>query len=129
MANFYDRLGDILKDRLDSDEDPFDAWDPQGGKTRTAGGFRERKPPPKKDDGDGRVPVPQELIPDFLALGLQPGVSLAACKAAWKRLLHRHHPDRHAGDPKGLEAATAASIKLTESWRRISRWFQTGSTD
>jgi DnaJ-domain-containing protein 1 len=123
----YDRLGDILRDRLDSDEDPFDAWEPGEGKPRRAGNATERTPPPVKAKHPERIQVPTELVPDFRILGLLPGVSPEECKAAWKRLMKAHHPDRHVQDPLETERATRASVTITDAYRRITRWYTTGS--
>ncbi len=128
-GNFYDRLGDLLKDGLESDEDPFVAWDSHGGKTRSAGGMKERRPPPRPKPEEDTVRVPDELLEDYFALGLRPGVSAEAAKAAWKRLLKLHHPDRFANRPDKAEEATKRSIRITDSYRRIVRWFETGKLD
>ncbi len=124
MDGLYDRLGDILRDRLDSDEDPFDAWEPNAGKARAAGNARERVSP--KAAGPARVAIPDELMEDYRVLGLMPGVSSQECKEAWKRLLKRYHPDRHSGDDEAEKRNTAVSVRLTASYRRIAHWFSTG---
>lgn len=129
MPNFYDKLGDLLKDRLESDADPFDTWEPRAGKRRSAGNEQERMAPPRSAPDPRRVRVPDELLGDFMALGLQPGVSADTCKAAWKRLLKRNHPDRFANEPERAQEATKRVVKLTDSWRRIERWFETGKAD
>lgn len=127
--DFYDRLGDLLKDRLNSDEDPFEAWNPHEGKTRSAGGRRTRTAPQKPKSAEERIPVPQELIEDFLTLGQLSGVSAETCKAAWKRLIKLNHPDRFAGKTEESIKATAKSIRITEAYRRIARWFETGKLE
>ncbi len=126
MGGFYDRLGDILRDRLDSDADPFETWEPNEGKPRSAGDRRERTPPPRRSSRPERIAVPDELVEDFRVLGLPPGVPLADCKAAWKRLLKRYHPDHHALDGDTERRNTDVSVRLTASFRRISSWFETG---
>ena len=127
MQSIYDRLGDILRDRLDSDEDPFAAWEPNTGKTRQAGNTRERTPPPRQNPERKRIPVPQELVEDFRVLGLLSGESPEECKAAWKRLLKAHHPDKHAQDPAEQARSTQISIRITDSYRRIMNWYKTGA--
>lgn len=129
MGNFYDKLGDILRDTLDSEEDPFETWEPHGGKRRSAGNIRERTPPPRTARQPERIPVPDELVEDFRVLALAPGVPLEDCKAAWKSLLKRYHPDRHAGNEKKMNETTAVSIRITDSYRRIERWYETGIID
>ncbi len=129
QRDFYDRLGDLLKDRLNSDEDPFEAWKPNDAKTRSAGGRRTRTAPQKPKTEEERIPVPPELNEAFLTLGLLPGVSAKACKAAWKRLIKVNHPDRFADRAEEAGAATAKSIRITEAYRRIARWYETGKLE
>lgn len=127
MAGTYDRLGDILRDRLDSDEDPFAAWEPETGKARQAGNARTRTPSPRTRSRPERIAVPAELHRDFATLGLEAGASEAECKKAWKRLLMAHHPDKHANDPAEQTRSTQLSTNITNSYRRISHWYATGS--
>ncbi len=127
MQSFYDRLGNILRDKLDSDEDPFDSWDAHEGKSRQAGNERERTPPPHRKEGQKRVAVPGELVEDFKTLGVMPGVSQEECKSAWKKLLKANHPDTNAQNPLSQTRSTQVSIKINNSYRRISHWYETGS--
>ena len=127
VAGTYDRLGDILRDRLDSDEDPFAAWEPETGKARQAGNTRTRTPPPRTRSRPERIEVPAELHRDFLTLGLEAGSSEAECKKAWKRLLMVHHPDKHSNEPAEQARGAQLSANITDAWRRISHWYATGS--
>lgn len=127
MAGMYDRLGDILRDRLDSDEDPFTAWEPETGKAREAGNARTRTPSPKTRTRHVKISVPKELERDFLELGLEIGTPLASCKKAWKNLLLTHHPDLHAEDRAEQETSNQRVARINDSWRRISRWYEDGT--
>jgi len=129
MDSYFDRLGNLIRDRLNSDEDPFDTWDPHAGKPRRAGNERERTPPPRHTAPERRVRVPDELVEDFRVLGLPPGVTLAECKAAWKGMLKRYHPDTANGDPAAQARHTQVSTRLNDAYARISRWYRTGSVD
>lgn len=126
MQGFYDRLGNIIRDRLDSDEDPFDTWDENSGKSRQAGNTTERKTPPRKSTGQIRIRVPDALIEDFRNLGVLPGVPLESCKTAWKKLLKEYHPDTNGKKPSELSQYTQISIKITNSYQKISHWYKTG---
>jgi DnaJ-domain-containing protein 1 len=126
MQSFYDRLGNILRDRLDSDEDPFETWEAHEGKTRQAGNSRERTPPPKLNKSRARISVPPELVSDFKVLGLLPGESMETCKAAWKRLLKKYHPDANAQNPEEQDRSTRLSSNINDSYRKITHWFETG---
>ena len=124
---YYERLGEILRDRLNSDEDPFAGLAEgasSGAEGKRGGRQAEEKPAPKKRAR--AVPVPRDLIEDFLVLGLRPGESEEECKSAWKLLLKTHHPDRHQGSESEKRMAEQATINITRSYRRIRRWFATG---
>ncbi len=125
--NRYSRLGDFLRDRLSSDDDPFEAWDPLAGKRREAGKVRAREPRRAATQARRRVAVPEELVEDFRTLGLPPGVSAEECKAAWRTLLKKHHPDANAGDASANSAHAQITRRVTESYRRIASWYETGS--
>ncbi|MDR0443906.1 MAG: J domain-containing protein [Treponema sp.] len=65
---------------------------------------------------------PEELRPDFEYLGLPFGADAEECKAAYKRLLKIHHPDRHAGHEGNMKKATEKSAKINAAWERIEKW-------
>jgi DnaJ-domain-containing protein 1 len=73
--------------------------------------------------------IPQALNQAFAELGLAPGASAEECKAAYKQLLKKHHPDRHAGHPGNMKKATEKSARLNAAYDRIERWRRTGKTD
>lgn len=125
--NRYSKLGDFLRDRLSSDDDPFEAWDPLVGKRREAGNVRTREPGRAATQPRRRVAVPEELVEDFRTLGLPPGVSAEECKAAWRTLLKKHHPDANAGDASADSTHAQITRRVTESYRRIAIWYETGS--
>ncbi|MDR2798251.1 MAG: J domain-containing protein [Treponema sp.] len=73
--------------------------------------------------------VPESLRQDFAELGVSMGASPEACKAAYKKLLKIHHPDRHAGHPGNMKKATEKSARLNTAFDRIERWRQTGKVE
>lgn len=73
--------------------------------------------------------IPNALDKDFAELGLSPGASAEECKAAYKQLLKRHHPDRHAGHPENMKKATEKSVRLNTAFDRIERWRTTGRVE
>lgn len=67
-----------------------------------------------------KIAVPKYLIEDFLTLKLPPGSSLEECKASWKSLLKRYHPDlQDSSDTHNAEII----IRINNSFRRIEKWF------
>jgi DnaJ-domain-containing protein 1 len=70
--------------------------------------------------------VPEALRNDFAELGLEFGADAAQCKAAHKRLLKIHHPDRHASHEGDMKKATVKSAKINAAYERICKWRETG---
>jgi len=68
--------------------------------------------------------IPEELRADFECLGVPFGADNETCKAAYKKLLKIHHPDRHAGHDGNFKKATAISAKINAAWDRIEKWRQ-----
>jgi DnaJ domain len=58
-----------------------------------------------------RAPTPN----DFAVLGLRPGAGDDDIRAAYRRLVKIHHPDRNPGDPRAL----ATFRRLTESYAAL----------
>lgn len=73
--------------------------------------------------------VPESLKQDFAELEVPLGASPEVCKAAYKKLLKIHHPDRHAGHPGNMKKATEKSARLNTAFDRIERWRQTGKVE
>ena len=74
-------------------------------------------------------PIPESLSQDFAELGLPLGASAEECKAAYKRLLKLHHPDRHAGHPGNMQKATAKTARINAAFDRIAAWRETGRVE
>jgi curved DNA-binding protein CbpA len=70
---------------------------------------------------------PEELRVDFDLLGVPFGADFETCKAAYKKLLKIHHPDRHAGHEGNYQKATQKSAKINAAWDRIEKWRQTAN--
>jgi DnaJ-domain-containing protein 1 len=79
-------------------------------------------------NADGKVP-PESIRADFEALGLPFGASAEECKAAYKKLLKLHHPDRHAGHEGNMKKATAKSARINAAYDRIEKWRETGKAE
>jgi DnaJ-domain-containing protein 1 len=70
---------------------------------------------------------PEQLRADFEYLGVPFGADVEACKAAYKKLLKIHHPDRHSGHEGNYKKATEKSAKINAAWDRIEKWRANGS--
>lgn len=53
-------------------------------------------------------------------LGLKPGASASAIKAAWRRLAREHHPDRSGGDTTVTRAATKRMAEINAAYEQLS---------
>ncbi len=52
-------------------------------------------------------------------LGLEPGASAHAVKAAWRKLARQHHPDVSAGDPAAARAATKLMAQINAAYEQL----------
>ena len=133
MSDYYETLGSLLRDRLGTDEDPFEqAVEGRQGRYRSAGNKIERRVPKKRTYKEPeqkvepiRVPVPDALTEDFAVLQVLPGVPLDYCKKAWKHLLKKYHPDVIAKESAQQQAASIVR-RINRSYKRIEIWFSTG---
>ncbi|MDR2535365.1 MAG: J domain-containing protein [Treponema sp.] len=73
--------------------------------------------------------IPESIKQGFAELGLSPGASPDECKAAYKKLLKIHHPDRHTGHPANMQKATEKTARINEAFDRIEQWRQTGKSE
>lgn len=71
-----------------------------------------------------KVFVPFELHPDFKTLCVVPGTSLEECKASYKSLLKKYHPDRFANEPEKQKEATEITSSITTAFNRIKTWYK-----
>ena len=71
--------------------------------------------------------IPRELHRDFEELGLSPEASAEECKAAYKKLLKSHHPDRHAGNSEAAEKANEKAARINAAYDRLVKWFRSCS--
>lgn len=62
-----------------------------------------------------------ELLKHYAALELRPGASLAQVEQAYRDMLARYGPDRHARDPEKHRLATQLAARLTHSYEVLRR--------
>jgi len=67
---------------------------------------------------------PEELRDDFEKLEVPFGADEETCKAAYKKLMKVHHPDRHAGHEGNFKKATERTARINAAWDRIEKWRQ-----
>jgi len=71
---------------------------------------------------------PEELRDDFEKLTVPFGADEETCKAAYKKLIKIHHPDRHAGHEGNFKKATERTARINAAWDRIEKWRSTSSS-
>jgi DnaJ-domain-containing protein 1 len=124
----YKKTGSRTTGRRNADSDYNAAWEElddflNGHQRNNSGGTRQEseRPSAKKPEAP-----PEELRGDFTELGVSFGAPAAECKAAYKKLLKIHHPDRHAGHPGNMKKATEKSARINAAYDRIEKWRNQG---
>jgi DnaJ-domain-containing protein 1 len=107
----YQELNDYLNDRTSTRSRASFDYDARSQSSRASG-------------SKGSATIPEDLRQDFAELGLPFGASADECKAAYKKLLKIHHPDRHAGHAENMRKATAKSARINAAYDRIENWRQ-----
>lgn len=62
-----------------------------------------------------------ELQKAYLTLDLSPGASWETINNQHKKLLLKHHPDRHGGNPKAQAEATQRTQRINEAYQRLKK--------
>jgi curved DNA-binding protein CbpA len=102
----YEELNDYLNNDSDKKKNGAYSW----RDTQQEAPFGKLKNPP------------EELRADFECLGVPFGADNETCKAAYKKLLKIHHPDRHANHEGNYKKATERSAKINDACDRIEKW-------
>lgn len=66
-------------------------------------------------------PEKKQLLQSYANLELTPGASLEDVKRAYRELIKRYHPDRHANDPERARIATELVQQLTRAYETLTR--------
>ncbi|MDR0909704.1 MAG: J domain-containing protein [Spirochaetaceae bacterium] len=129
-----DRLGDVIKSYLNDERDEYrpSHHDPDLADAfaelddflndKSSRGGAEARRTDYSSYSKPRVP-PESLRGDFVELGVPFGASVEVCKDAYKALLKRHHPDRHAGNLANQKMATEKSARVNAAYDRIVAWY------
>jgi curved DNA-binding protein CbpA len=57
----------------------------------------------------------------YAALELAPGADMITVKSAYRRLMRKYHPDRHAGSKDKEKAAHELAQKLTAAYETLEK--------
>ena len=138
MDNLFDRFGSVLKDYIDDTElqkqNRAHKTKPAGGKAETEQNKKQSKEKVQQQQQQRRsrqsfeqhTAVPAYLFEDFKRLGLNAASgenSLENCKKAYKKLLHKYHPDKNALKIQSQYTASEMTKALNTSFKRIEQWF------
>lgn len=55
----------------------------------------------------------------YKVMDLPYGAEFPEVKAAYRRLMRKYHPDRHAGNPKKQKAATELTMRVTQAYNAL----------
>jgi len=69
---------------------------------------------------------PPRLVEAYKTMGLAFGAPFPQVKAAYKKLLMQHHPDRNNDSPERQKRATELSAKINAAYQLIETWSTTG---
>ncbi|WP_455382809.1 J domain-containing protein [Salinispira pacifica] len=148
MDGIFDRLGDLLRSIVQSDDagssagargfadpDMQEAWEelddylnPDREERRSQSGRRTA--------GEGRTSAerahrrqgpPEELRKDYGNLEVAFGAPFDEVRKAYKNLLVEYHPDKHSSSAEKLRIATEITKKVNASFQRIKRYHDTGT--
>jgi DnaJ-class molecular chaperone len=92
--------------------------------------FGDRGSAGKSMGGDQAEPSPedsawpQEIREDYAALELPLGADHEAVKSAYRDLMRRYHPDRHAGDPSKADLANELTVRIRASYERLDAYLK-----
>lgn len=74
--------------------------------------------------GDRDNPERQRLLQYYANLELPPFAPLEEVKRAYRDLMRRYHPDRHAGDPERQKAAHELAQSLTRAYEALVSYLE-----
>ena len=148
----WDRLGSVIKSYFNDDEETVFANPSKGHasarhgdpdldaaydelndflngkeKREKAHGFESKGGKNAAGEKQKARPVPANLHKDFEALGLNADAGAEECKEAYKKLLKKYHPDRHAQTPENLIKATQKTAEINAAYDRLEEWFKSSS--
>ena len=136
MDNLFDRFGSVLKDYIDDTElqkqNRAHKKNPADGKAETEQNKTQSKEKEQQQQRRSRqsfeqhTAVPAYLFEDFKRLGLNAASgenSLENCKKAYKKLLHKYHPDKNALKIQSQYTASEMTKALNTSFKHIEQWF------
>ena len=139
----WERVGSVIKSYLNNDEETVFAKSPKGharqGDPDLDAAYdelddflngkenRDRGREGQRETGGEKQrarSAPDHLRKDFEELGISPEATPEECKEAYKNLLKKYHPDRHAQTSENLKTATEKTARINAAYDRLLEWFK-----
>ena len=73
---------------------------------------------------DDKHPTPGRVRQYFANLELEPTATLAEVERAYRRLVDKYHPDKHAGDPAKHKAASELTESLNKAYEAVAAFLK-----
>lgn len=152
MDQIFDRLGNILRSLFQDDDEPTPkgrrssvdpdmdaAWEEldeflKTGKDSSASAKTHRQYRPTgtgsgyRSTNEGRSTIPEEIKRDYANLEVAVDADMTTVRKAYHRLVRQYHPDQFAHDQQKLKDATVIMQKINQSYQRIKKFREPGST-
>lgn len=88
-----------------------------GRSGRSTGGRRRSSGFPFQRDDD-------KIAEYYKRLDLPYGADADEVKSAYRKLMRKYHPDRHAGNPKKQKAATELTMRVTQAYNELTDYLK-----
>ncbi len=139
--DIFERLGDLLENLVSGSPSDLDLDDPDVKQAwqELDTYINEGKASSVADDDDRRgaesrrreaaeqlIAKRESLKKAFAVLEVPYGASPEKVKQAYRRLLIKYHPDRHAGDSEKMALATELTQQIADAYRRIESYHRQG---
>ncbi len=86
--------------------------------------FEQMREQVMREEGEAPHPmdVPPEIGTYYANLELPVGADAAEVKAAYRRLMRRYHPDKHAANPERAKVAGEVSQRLRTAYEGLTEY-------
>ena len=112
----FDRLSRLARSEANS------FFDSVSETTQDTFGGRSRPDPVDVEAPAPESAYPLEIQEDYAALELSVGADIDAVKDAYRDMMRRYHPDRHAADPDKARLANELTVRIRQSYERLSAY-------
>ncbi|MCI1208682.1 MAG: J domain-containing protein [Treponema sp.] len=128
MDSMFDRLGELLKQTLESGELPEKDDGPDNKNCRVRFLSEAEKTALRQSERDRiiqkeRQPLPEKVKKALDVLGAPYTATPARCRAYYRKKLKQFHPDSNSTNPVVQKVAVRKTRELLDAWETVSGWF------